>query len=148
MDGYISIAVGNDAQWKSMIEFQDFEFLNKSEYSTNNDRVAHVDKLNDDINSVTGKKHKSEILKIFKKAKIPVSEVNTIRDVLEDSYLSSKLLRTKDPKTDLEVVLAPPPVKPIDKPDLCFPPRFGEHNKEIYTILGYDEVDLKKKGII
>ena len=85
---------------------------------------------------------------MFKKAKIPVSEVSTIKDVLKDSYLSSKLLHIKDPKTDLAVTLAPPPVKPVVKPDLSFPPRFGEHNDEIYTSLGYDVVDLKKKNII
>ena len=148
MDGYVSIAVGNEAQWKSMIEFPGFEILDKSEYSTNNDRVTHIDQLHADINSVLCNKHTSEILKMFKKAKIPISEVNTIKDVLKDSYLSSKLLHTKDPKTDLEVILAPPPVKPKGKLDLSFPPRFGEHNKEIYAALGYDAVDLKKKGII
>jgi crotonobetainyl-CoA:carnitine CoA-transferase CaiB-like acyl-CoA transferase len=147
-DGYISISIGNEAQWKSLVEFPDFEVLDKSEYSTNNDRTAHADQLTDDINSVLQNKHTSEILQIFKNAKIPVSEVSTIEDVLEDSYLSSKLLHTKDPKTNLEVILAPPPVIPKNKPNLRFPPRFGEHNKEIYARLGYDEVELKKKGII
>jgi len=148
IDGYISIAIGNETQWRSMIEFPDFESLNKSEYSTNNDRRSHVDQLNDDIKSVLHKKHTPEILQMFKKAKIPISEVSTIKDVLEDSYLNSKLLHIKDSKTDLEVTLAPPPVKPISNPDLSFPPRFGEHNKEIYNAVGYDELDLKKKGII
>jgi len=148
IDGYISIAVGNEDQWRSMVEFLGFEILDKPKYSTNNDRTAHVDQLTDDINSVLHNKHTSEILQMFKKAKIPVSEVNTIKDVLEDSYLSSKLLHIKDPKTDLKVTLAPPPVIPIVKPDLSFPPRFGEHNKEIYAALGYNASDLKKKGII
>jgi len=148
IDGYISIAVGNDAHWKSMIESPGFECLDKSEYSTNNDRVAHIDQLHADINSILNNKHTAEILPLFKKAKIPISEVNTMKDVLEDPYLSSKLLRTKDQKTDLEVILAPPPVKPHGKVDLSFPPRFGEHNKEIYTTLGYNETELKKKGII
>lgn len=148
MDGYISIAVGNEAQWKSMVQFPDFEVLDKKEYSTNNDRTAHVDQLTDDINSVLHDKHTSEILQMFKKAKIPVSEVSTINDVLEKQYLSAKLLHIKDPKTNLEVTLAPPPVIPAVKPDLRFPPRFGEHNREIYARLGYDESDLKKKGII
>jgi len=148
MDGYISIAVGNEAQWRSMVEFPDFEVLDKKEYSTNNDRTAHADQLTEDINSVLQNKHTSEILQMFKKAKIPVSEVSTIYDVLEKQYLSSKLLHIKDPKTNLEVTLAPPPVIPTVKPDLSFPPRFGEHNKEIYSSIGYDEADLKKKGII
>ena len=107
-----------------------------------------ADQLTNDINSILHDKHTSEILQMFKNAKIPISEVCTIKDVLEDSYLSSKLLHIKDPKTGLEVTLAPPPVKPISKPDLSFPPRFAEHNKEIYATIGYDDIDLKKKGII
>ncbi|MCK5342625.1 MAG: CoA transferase, partial [Candidatus Heimdallarchaeota archaeon] len=147
-DGYVSIAVGSEGQWKSMIEIPGFEGLNKSEYSTNNDRVAHVDQLDKDINSILGCIPTTEILKMFKIAKIPISKVNTLKNVLEDSYLSSKLLRTKDSKTDLEMILAPPPVIPKGKLDLRFPPRFGEHNKEIYASIGYNSVDLKKKGII
>ena len=147
-DGYISIAVGNEAQWRSMVEFPDFKVLDKPEYSTNNNRSSHVDQLNNDLGLVLRKKRTSEILMMFKKVKIPVSEVSTIKDVLKDSYLSSKLLHIKDPKTDLAVTLAPPPVNPVVKPDLSFPPRFGEHNDEIYTSLGYDVVDLKKKNII
>jgi len=147
-DGFISIAVGNDAQWKSMVEFPEFKILDKPEYLTNNDRTANADKLKDEINSITSKKNRSELLEKFKEAKIPSAKVSTIKDVFEDSYLSSKLLSTKDTKTNLDVILAPPPVKPMTKPDLSFPPRFGEHNKEIYTSIGYDETDLKKKGII
>jgi crotonobetainyl-CoA:carnitine CoA-transferase CaiB-like acyl-CoA transferase len=147
-DGYISISVGNDAQWKSMVEFPEFEILDKPEYSTNNDRTIHADKLKDEINSITNKKNTSELLEKFKKAKIPSAKVCTLKDVFEDSYLNSKLLRTKDIKTNLEVILAPPPVKPMTKPELSFPPRFGEHNKEIYASIGYDEIDLKNKGII
>ena len=147
-DGYISIAVGNEAQWRSLVEFPEFEVLDKPEYSTNNGRTAHADQLKNDINSIISEKNRSEMLEKFKNAKIPSAKVSTIKDVFEDSYLSSKLLRTKDLKTNLEVILAPPPVKPMTKPDLSFPPRFGEHNKEIYTSIGYDEADLKKKGII
>ena len=148
LDGYVSISVGNEAQWRSMIEFPDFEVLDKPEYSTNNNRTTHADQLTNDINSVLQNKHTSDILKMFKKEKIPISEVCTISDVLEDSYHSSKLLHIKDPNSGLEVTLAPPPVIPKDKPNLSFPPRFGEHNKEIYTALGYNADDLKKKGII
>ena len=148
MDSYISISIGNEAQWRSMLEFPDFEVLDKPEYSTNNSRTDHANQLTNDINSILQDKHTADILKMFKKAKIPISEVCTIKDVLEDSYLSSKLLRTKDHKTGLEVTLAPPPVKPISKPNLSFPPRFAEHNKEIYATIGYDDIDLKKKGII
>ena len=147
-EGYVSISVGNEAQWRSMVEFTDFEVLDKPEYSTNNDRTANADQLTNDINSVLQNKQTSEILKMFKKEKIPISEVCTISDVLEDSYHSSKLLHIKDPNTGFEIALAPPPVIPKDKPDLSFPPRFGEHNKEIYAALGYDADDLKKEGII
>ena len=148
MDGYVSISVGNEAQWKSMVNFPDFKVLDKPMYSTNNNRTANAVQLTDDINSILQDKKTSEILNMFKKEKIPISEVCTISDVLEDSYHSSKLLNIKDSYSGLEVTLAPPPVIPKDKPNLSFPPRFGEHNKEIYSALGYDVDNLKKKGII
>lgn len=148
MDGYVSISVGNEAQWKSMVNFPGFDVLDKQKYSTNNDRTANADQLTKDINYVLQDKKTSEILKMFRKEKIPISDVCTISDVLEDTYHCSKLLHIKDPKTGFKVALAPPPVIPENKPDLSFPPRFGEHNKEIYAVIGYDADDLKKEGII
>ena len=76
--------------------------------------------------------------------------------MINDPLVRDKLLYTEDPKSGLKVTLAPPPV---DTPflqsagrKLSFPPRFGEHNNEVYgQVLGLGEGELKKlkaEGII
>ena len=77
-------------------------------------------------------------------------------DVISDPLVKDKLLYTEDPRSGLKVTLAPPPV---DTPflqstgrELNFPPRFGEHNKEVYgQALGLGEgelEELKAEGVI
>jgi hypothetical protein len=65
------------------------------------------------------------------------------------------LLKSTDPQSGLDLTLAPPPYQSefLEKNNntLSFPPRFGEHNAEIYGDLGYDAAalkDLQKDGII
>jgi len=59
------------------------------------------------------------------------------------------LIRSKDPKTAIEITIAPPPInnsylKSVNRM-LSFPPRFGEHNGEIYSgLLGYSAAQLKE----
>jgi len=58
-----------------------------------------------------------------------------------------RLLYAEDPKTGTKLTLAPPPVMTdfLEKAGrkLSFPPRFGEHNQEVYgQVLGYSEEQL------
>jgi formyl-CoA transferase len=59
------------------------------------------------------------------------------------------LIRSKDPKTGMEITIAPPPtnnphLKSINRM-MSFPPRFGEHNEEIYGgLLEYSGAQLKE----
>jgi crotonobetainyl-CoA:carnitine CoA-transferase CaiB-like acyl-CoA transferase len=146
-DGYVSIAVGNDAQWEAISCCGGFEALNKPDYNTNNQRKANEYQMNQELNEAMSKMRSEEVLSLFRAAKIPISQVSSVSDVLKDQFLNSKLLGIKDPKTGLKVTLAPPPVA-AKQVSLSFPPRFGEHNEEIYGGLGYDVGELTKEGII
>lgn len=146
-DGFVSLAVGNEAQWQAIVKSEGFESLDKPEYSTNNQRKANEEQMNKELLEVMSKMKTEDVLSSFRAAKVPISQVSLISDILKDQYLSSKLLRIKDPNTELKVILAPPPVS-VKEVSLGFPPRFGEHNKEIYSELGYNVGDLKKEGII
>jgi crotonobetainyl-CoA:carnitine CoA-transferase CaiB-like acyl-CoA transferase len=147
VDGYVSIAVGNDAQWEAIVCCSGFEGLNKEEYKTNNQRKANEKQMIQELNEAMSKMKTEDVLTAFRAAKIPISQVSSVSDVIGDQFLSSKLLDIKDPKTGLGVTLAPPPVA-VEEVSLSFPPRFGEHNEEIYSLLGYDIEKLKKEGII
>jgi formyl-CoA transferase len=146
-DGFISIAVGNDAQWVAIVCCEGFEALNKEDYKTNNQRKTNEEQMNLELREVMSGMKTEDVLSQFRAAKIPVSQVNLVPDVLKDPYLNVKLLDIKDPKTGLGVKLAPPPVS-VSEVSLSFPPRFGEHNEEIYGGIGLDVGGLRKDGVI
>jgi formyl-CoA transferase len=89
------------------------------------------------------------LIDIFNKATIPISKVNSIEEVVEDPLVKPNLIRSKDSKTGLEITIAPSPcttpfLKSVNRA-LRFPPRFGEHNEEIYGgLLGYSTAQLKE----
>jgi crotonobetainyl-CoA:carnitine CoA-transferase CaiB-like acyl-CoA transferase len=155
-DGYVYIAVGNDRQWVSFTQLPGFEGLAKPEYEKNSGRIKDVKNLNQQINACTKTKSTDEIIDLCNKATIAISRVNTIEEVLEDPYVKETILTARDPKTKTQIWMAPPPyltsfLKESGK-EMTFPPRFGEHNGEIYgTTLGYSKEklgELKEKQII
>jgi formyl-CoA transferase len=148
-DGYAYIAVGNDKQWETMTKIPGFESLYKKEYERNAGRIADVDNLNNAINAITKKFTTGQLMDIFTKATIAISKVNPIEEVVEDPLVKPNLIRSKDRKTGMEITIAPPPIhnpylKSINRM-MSFPPRFGEHNEEIYSgLLGYSAAQLKE----
>jgi crotonobetainyl-CoA:carnitine CoA-transferase CaiB-like acyl-CoA transferase len=155
-DGYAYIAVGNDIQWERMLKIAGFESLENPAYGRNAGRIGDVENLNRAIESCTMKYTTAELIGLFTAATIPISKVNSMKEVIEDPYVKGEILSSTDGKTGTTIYLAPPPyttgyVKALDR-KLPFPPRFGEHNASIYgTALGYSEKQLdemKGRGII
>ncbi|MCX8022256.1 MAG: CoA transferase [Syntrophorhabdaceae bacterium] len=155
-DGYVYIAVGNDIQWERMMKIEGFGSLARPEYSRNEGRIKDVENLNKAIEEVTSSYTTDELIALFTNATIPISKVNTVNDVIEDPYIKDEILTSFDEKTGTTIYLAPMPctsdyVKRLNR-RLKFPPRFGEHNGEIYgRHLGYSEKkieELREKGII
>ena len=155
-DGHVYIATGTDLQWEDFVKIPGFESLAKEEYKKNAGRIADYRALNERIEEVTKQRTTDELLKLFRQAGMPISKVNRMPDVISDPLVKDKLLYTEDPRSGLKVTLAPPPV---DTPflqstgrELSFPPRFGEHNKEVYgQALGLGEgelEELKAEGVI
>jgi formyl-CoA transferase len=148
-NGYAYIALGNDRQWETMTKIPGFESLSKREYERNAGRIADVDNLNRALHTITGNFTTEELIDTFNKATLPISKVNSIEEVVEDPFVKPNLIRSKDPKTGMEITIAPPPtnnphLKSI-KRMMSFPPRFGEHNEEIYGgLLGYSGAQLKE----
>jgi crotonobetainyl-CoA:carnitine CoA-transferase CaiB-like acyl-CoA transferase len=148
-DGYAYVAVGNDKQWETMTKIPGFESLYKKEYERNAGRIADVGNLNHAIQAITKQFSTDELINIFNKATIAISKVNAIEDVVRDPLVKPNLIRSKDLKTGMEITIAPPPtnnphLKSINRM-MSFPPRFGEHNEEIYGgLLGYSGAQLKE----
>jgi formyl-CoA transferase len=139
-----------------MVTLPLFQSLDKPAYEKNEGRINDVVNLNQSISKIFSTITSEELVKLFNQIGVPISKINSIPEVLEDSLIKRGLLRSRDSKSGLELTLAPPPyVTPFledAKNTLSFPPRFGEHNSEIYcNMLGYSESDLaklKEKGVI
>ena len=155
-NGFIYLAVGNDRQWKALVSQAAFKKLDKPEYEKNAGRIEDVDNLNDAMNAITNQMQSEDLMDLLHSITVPVSKIKSLEDVIQDPLVSQKLLSAKDPITSQRITLAPPPIvtSHLENSDgeLSFPPRFGQHNKEIYTQgLGYGDKEIegfKNRGVI
>jgi crotonobetainyl-CoA:carnitine CoA-transferase CaiB-like acyl-CoA transferase len=148
-NGFVYLAVGNDRQWKSMVSLDMFKLLDKPEHETNKGRIKDVDNLNREINNLTRNHTSEELIELFNAITVPISKIKTIPEVTADPLVKKRLLFSTDPITRKKITLAPPPnMTPFLEESnrvLSFPPRFGEHNREIYGArLGYSGDDLQR----
>ncbi len=155
-DGFVYLAVGNDRQWASIVELPPFQGLRSPQYEKNAGRIADVANLNRRIGAVTRNLSTAETLAMFQRITVPISKIHTVEEVTADPLVRGRLLRSRDGRTGLEITLAPPPYQtPFVRARggwLDFPPRFGEHNEEIYCgrlgLSGDQCRELKAQGLI
>ena len=155
-NGFVYVAVGNDRQWKSMVSEPIFKNLDKPEYEKNAGRIRDVENLNRAINAITERHTSEELIELFNRITVPISKIKSIPEVVKDPPVEKRLLYSKDARTGMRLALAPPPVMSSYLQsagrELPFPPRFGEHNQEVYGgVLGYSKdrlADLAQKKVI
>lgn len=154
-DGFIYLAVGNDRQWAELVKLPEFSHLDNPEYEKNLGRNHDVENLNLAMAEVTSRLESADLIAKLKAIRLPVSKIQTIPELVADPLVKPLLLKSKDPKTGLELTLAPPPYSTDfleeRSRELSFPPRFGEHNASVFGKLGIGQVelnDLKEQGII
>lgn len=148
-DGFVYLAVGNDRQWQALVSQDIFKALDTPPYEKNAGRIADVQSLNQRIEEITINHTAEHLIRLFKSITLPASKINTMAEVVADPLVAGKLLHSKDERTGTKITLAPPPymtpwLEQSNK-SLSFPPRFGEHNKEIYgEHLGIKPAELKR----
>jgi formyl-CoA transferase len=155
-NGFVYLAIGNDRQWKTMVSQDIFKILDKPEYENNAGRISDVTNLNRAINEITKMYPSEELIDLFTSITVPISKIKSVPEVIADPLVEKRLLSAVDPTSGMRIVLAPPPnmtdFLETSNRQLSFPPRFGEHNLQIYgQNLGYSEDDLsrlKTDGII
>jgi len=155
-NGYVYLAVGNDRQWKSLVSQDQFKSLDLPEYEKNAGRIKDVANLNEALADITQHCTSEELIALFNAITVPISKIKSVPEVIDDPLVKKKLLHAIDAKTGTRVELAPPPNMTdfLDSTgnELSFPPRFGEHNREIYggrLGLPDEQLDeLKEKGVL
>ncbi|HZQ07084.1 MAG TPA: CoA transferase [Anaerolineae bacterium] len=152
-DGFVYIAIGNDKQWANLMQLPAFQSLARPEYEPNAGRMADLHSLHSQIAAITHTLHSAELIQTLQQIGVPVAQVNTLQDVLNEPILRDSFSHAHN--TDMSLDLMLPPTPDVSDPGLdtlTFPPRLGEHNQAIYgELLRYTNTqlnDLHMQGII
>ncbi len=155
-DGWLNIAVGNDAQWNTFCNAVDRQDLREHElYAKGPDRVTNRAQLIPIITEILQAKTRNEWIAILGEAGIPCGSIQTVGEICESETLKErgKIWKMQHPTAGEVRNLA----NPIDLTDTPFsapnpPPLLGEHNDYVLgEILGFSAEEiaaLKTQGAV
>ena len=153
-DGFISLAVGNDLQWKSMAGLAPFRALDRPEYETNSDRRERREQLVAEIGEITRTIPTDELAGLFASARLIHARILRVPEVMAHRAIAPHLLRTQRPDGQ------PVPVAPSSHDtdylaavgnELPFPPSYGEHTDAVLAeagVTGSEIVALRSQGVV
>ncbi len=153
-DGYISLAVGNDLQWKSMCGLQPFAALDRPEYETNSGRRDRREALVAEIGAITRHISTDDLAGLFASARLIHARILRTADVLEHRAIEPHLLYTVRP--DGERIPVAPSSHDTEHLGSCdnelpFPPTYGQDTDAVLGEAGLsDEAigGLREDGVV
>jgi len=150
-DGFIYIAIGNDVQWRRLVELARFAPLDTPARATNEGRSRERHEIYAEIGAVTEKYSTGELTGALGKAMVPHAAINTVAQVAALEAIRDKLTRSVMPD-GAPIVMQP---MAVDEPGavstLGFAPKYGEHTGAILREAGFSDDDrahLAADGII
>ena len=155
-NGYVILAVGNDAQFKRFCELANHaELADDLRFTTNRERVRNRAILIPIIEKIMKQRNSEEWLQKLDEENIPCGPINTIDKVFENEQIQHRGMQLKmsHPVAE-EISMVANPIQfsktpnKYDRP----PPLLGEHTGEILTeLLKIDKAEietLKKAEVI
>src|SRR6266446_5378806 len=146
-DGFVNIAVTNQKQWENFCRVLGLpEIAADSRFESMKARLTHYDELRPMIDRIISKMTRSETIARMADVGIPAGPINTVGEILEDPHIQARemVVQLTHPEYGPLKVLGIP-IKLSDTPGIVqnAPPRFGEHNREVLSKLGYTEDDIR-----
>ncbi len=140
-DGYVNIAVGNDAIWLRFCNAMGLEAeRDDPRFRTNADRCEHREVLYGILNEMFSRHTTEEVVSILDKAAVPCGPIHDVAEVIADPQLEDQHLVRTVPHTTLGEVQVTGMPYHFDgaAPDIRHgPPILGEHSESILSSLGY-----------
>jgi crotonobetainyl-CoA:carnitine CoA-transferase CaiB-like acyl-CoA transferase len=142
-DGFVNIAVGNDAIWVRFCNALGLEQeRDDPRFRTNADRAAHRAELYEILNAALGALPTTEIVDRLDAAAVPCGPIHDVEEVFADPQIADQELVMHAPhKTLGEVAVTGFPYHFHGTPLQLRhgPPVLGEHTRDLLAGLGYDE---------
>lgn len=135
-DGYLILAVANDAQFQRFCELAGLPGLSvDSRFSTNAGRVAHACELREVLGPALAARSRAEWGHRFDSAGVPWGPINSVSDVFDDPQVQHRqlLMHAHHPRIGRVPLVRNPMLSAsadAERPVLA-PPQLGEHTEEV-----------------
>ena len=143
---YITLAAAEEHFWKRLCQVLDLKELSQDQrFSSTLNRSKYRKEINERLAEVFRTREQKEWSNILEKADLPWGPVNTIEDLPNDPYISSRQLVLPQEHPSLgNIWQVAFPVKSLsEQPEIKHPaPSLGQHNREILNSLGYRDEDM------
>lgn len=150
-DGYIILAVGNDAQFQRFCTFAGLNAAAKdARFATNNDRVKHRDDLIPLIQAAVAQKSKAHWLDGLAQLGVPCGPVNDLAEVFADPQIRHRgmvvdLPHESDPRATARQIGSPMKLSATPVSYRRSAPGLGQHSDAVLKeLLRLDEDDLTR----
>ncbi|MCU4925883.1 CoA transferase [Halobacteria archaeon AArc-dxtr1] len=146
-DGYINVACLNQKLWRALCTAIDRPELAEDErFATNADRVEHMDELEAELEETLQELTTSEWMTLLvDEAGIPAGPVSDVEDALYNEQTDARNAVTTiedDERGEIPVIEHPLNYGRSESGFESPPPRLGEHNRDVFRDLGYDEDEI------
>jgi crotonobetainyl-CoA:carnitine CoA-transferase CaiB-like acyl-CoA transferase len=146
-DGFVNIGVTNQKQWDNFCRVLGFpELAADPRFETMKSRLAHYGELRPVIERVFSEMSRADVIARMSEAGIPAGPINTVGEIMEDPQILARemIVQLTHPEYGPLRVLGIP-VKLSETPGVVenAPPRFGEHNGEVLSKLGYSPEEIQ-----
>lgn len=92
-DGYLIIAVGNDAQYQRLVELLDLDAGRDPKFASNSGRVENRTELVAEIAAATRRWARDDLLQACEKHTIPAGSINNLAEVFNDPQVMARELK-------------------------------------------------------
>jgi formyl-CoA transferase len=146
-DGWIIVAVGNDAQFRKFVEAGGrAELADDARFATNPERVRNRETLVPIVAEMVITRGKREWIALLEAAGVPCGPINDIAEVFDDEQVRARGMQVQVPhpsgasaklvRNPIRMSATPPEVRSA-------PPMLGEHTDEVLReLLGYDDATI------